>query len=118
MAAVLIAIGIAVLIALSYVANEKHRRQRAAWLAAGRRVGLEPIGQGRNSQGMWGQVNDQLVRTELVGDDNGLQGTLTVGSVEPSLVIKAESFATKAVLGPGLECGDTVFDGRDPRAQQ
>lgn len=82
MAAVLIAIGIAVLIALSYVANEEHRRQRAAWLAAGRRVGLEPIGQGRNSQGMWGQVNDQLVRTELVGDDNGLCAAMT--STEPS----------------------------------
>jgi len=112
-AAFLIAIAILVGIALSYASSEKQRQQRAAWLAAGRRLGLEPIGQGRDPQAMGGQIRDQLVRTELVGDDNGLRGTLAVGPVEPTLVIKAESFAVdlgKAVLGPDLECGDSVFD--------
>jgi len=113
MTAVLVAIVFAVAIALSYATSEKHQRQRAAWLAAGRRIGLEPIGQGRDSQAMGGQVHDQLVRTELVGNDSGLRCTLTVGPVEPSLVIKAETVAVdlgKAVLGPDLECGDSVFD--------
>lgn len=113
MASFLIAIAILVGIGMSYAGSKEKRRQRAAWLAAGRRIGLDPVGQDQETRAMWGQVNGQLVRAELIGKDSALSGTLSVGPVEPSLVIKPETFAIdlgKAVLGPDLECGDSVFD--------
>ena len=113
MASFLIAIAILVGIALSYASSKKQRQQHAAWLAAGRRIGLAPVGESGEPRAMWGQVDDHLVRAELVGKDSTLSGVLSVGPVEPSLVIKAETFAIdlgKAMLGPDLECGDSVFD--------